>query len=170
MATRGLIPPVRPLAHPPGHDPIAYPLQNGSNGPFPPGRSPVMLRPVIPNLSIHPKTLIALICGLALPSVALGDSVTAWGDSMTPGTTTGWPAQFAALSGTTMNARGVGGETSTQIKTRFMAESARWGDFTIIWAGRNNYGYPATVRKAFRSYWVFFGNKGRRPKVGGPDS
>jgi hypothetical protein len=72
--------------------------------------------------------------------------VTAWGDSMTGGHPTGWPAQFALLSGATVNARGVGGQTSSQIKDRMIAEPARWGDFTILWAGRNNYGSPDTVK------------------------
>ena len=65
--------------------------------------------------------------------------MTAWGDSLTAGSGgTPWPTQFATLSGTGINNRGVGGNTSAQILTRFMAEPARWGDFTIIWSGRNN--------------------------------
>lgn len=90
------------------------------------------------------KHLLLLL--VTLPAIAGSEMVTAWGDSMTGGHPTGWPAQFALLSGATMNARGVGGQTSTQIKDRMIAEPARWGDFTILWAGRNNYGSPETVK------------------------
>jgi lysophospholipase L1-like esterase len=42
---------------------------------------------------------------------------------------------------------GVAGETSTQIKTRFLAASdATRGQKTSIWAGRNNFADPTTVK------------------------
>jgi lysophospholipase L1-like esterase len=89
--------------------------------------------------------LAAIVC---LPCLASGAVVTAWGDSLTAGSGgTPYPTQFAALSGTTTYNRGVGGETSTQIMNRFLAEPARWGDFTVIWSGRNNvYTEPAVVQ------------------------
>lgn len=41
---------------------------------------------------------------------------------------------------------GVGGETSTQIRTRMIADVAKFGVYTIIWAGRNNFTDPTTVK------------------------
>lgn len=40
---------------------------------------------------------------------------------------------------------GVGGNTSTQIRSRFETDGTRYGMPTIIWAGRNNYNSPTTV-------------------------
>jgi len=42
---------------------------------------------------------------------------------------------------------GVGGQTSTQILHRFMEGQDKWGDVTVIWAGRNNYGKPDVVKQ-----------------------
>ena len=96
------------------------------------------------------KTKLSLIAAiLLLPGMATATVFTAWGDSLTAGSGgTPYPTQLATLRlGDTINNRGVGGETSTQILTRFLAEPARWGDFTIIWAGRNNvYTAPAVVQ------------------------
>lgn len=88
---------------------------------------------------------------LALPCMALSaPTVTAWGDSLTAGAGgTPWPTQFAALSGVTTNNRGVGGNTSAQILTRFLAEPARFGDFTVIWSGRNNVHTTGTTGPSF---------------------
>lgn len=41
---------------------------------------------------------------------------------------------------------GVGGETSTQIRTRMVADLSKSGTYTIIWAGRNNFTSPTTVK------------------------
>lgn len=41
---------------------------------------------------------------------------------------------------------GVSGETSTQIKTRMVAATGHFGEKTIIWAGRNNFSDPTTVK------------------------
>ena len=94
------------------------------------------------------KTYLSILAALlTLPCAALGDTVAAWGDSLTAGSGgTPWPTQFATLTGVTTLNRGVGGNTSTQIKDRFLAEPARFGDYTVIWAGRNNYTDPATVK------------------------
>ena len=70
-----------------------------------------------------------------------------WGDSMTDGfSTTNYPTQLTALYGYTVTNRGVGGETSTQIKNRLVAETAAYSKSVIIWAGRNNIASPATVK------------------------
>lgn len=69
-----------------------------------------------------------------------------WGDSLTEGAGgTPYPAQLATLTGCTVNNRGVGGETSTQIATRMLAGAAQRQNVAIIWAGRNNYPNTATV-------------------------
>lgn len=97
-------------------------------------------------MTLKPAGLLALICSFVLPVVASGDVITTWGDSLTGNGNVGtWPVQLGAVSGATMNYRGIGGQTSTQIKDRFMAESTRWGDCTVIWAGQNNYTDPTTV-------------------------
>jgi hypothetical protein len=70
-----------------------------------------------------------------------------WGDSLTAGAGgTSYPNQLSALSGYNVFNMGIGGETSTQIYTRFHADTAKWRLPTIIWAGRNNYTSPAQVK------------------------
>lgn len=80
-------------------------------------------------------------------SISSSQTVVGWGDSLTGGmgNPDGWPAQFAALSGVTTISMGVGGETSSQIATRFFATPSLFNAFTVIWAGRNNAGDPQTV-------------------------
>jgi len=71
----------------------------------------------------------------------------AWGDSMTDGyLTTNYPTQLTALFGYPVTNRGVGGENSTQIKNRLVAETAAYSKSVIIWVGRNNIGSPATIK------------------------
>lgn len=78
--------------------------------------------------------------------------VAAWGDSLTNGTgSTGgstYPAQAAALFAPdrAVANKGVSGETSTQIKTRMVADAVLRPRTAWIWAGRNNYTSPATVK------------------------
>jgi hypothetical protein len=82
----------------------------------------------------------------ASSSIAPDQTVVAWGDSFTQGAGgTSWTQQFANLSGVTTLNRGVGGNTSTQIADRFLAEPSLFNNFTVIWAGRNNYSDPQTV-------------------------
>jgi hypothetical protein len=70
-----------------------------------------------------------------------------WGDSLSANTGgVGYPRQLQAQSLFTAYEGGVGGETSTQIKTRFLAAPARLNDNIVIWAGRNNLNAPATVK------------------------
>jgi lysophospholipase L1-like esterase len=94
--------------------------------------------------------LSALLSGLIgvflFSTIALSQTVIAWGDSFTSGEGgISWPQQFESLSGITTLNRGVGGDTSTQIATRFLADPSAFNDFTVIWAGRNNYTDPSTV-------------------------
>lgn len=78
------------------------------------------------------------------------NTIVSWGDSLTFGTgstgTSDYPLQLSIASGVNINPQGVPGETSTQILTRFLADPELWKLPTIIWAGRNNYGDPTTVK------------------------
>lgn len=67
-----------------------------------------------------------------------------WGDSLTFGTGTSpefsYPSVLAELlPGAEVYNEGIPGQTSPEIAKRFLADPAHWGDFTVIWAGRNNY-------------------------------
>jgi hypothetical protein len=56
-------------------------------------------------------------------------------------------SSVTARSNYTIFQGGVPGETSTQIATRFLAAStATRGQKTSIWAGRNNFSDPTTVK------------------------
>ena len=73
-------------------------------------------------------------------------NIAAWGDSLTAGTGgTPYPSQLQTLNGRASYNGGFGGDTSTQIATRFLADSTHRSWQTIIWAGRNNYSSPTTV-------------------------
>lgn len=80
--------------------------------------------------------------------------IVAWGDSMTYGTGADhpskgektWPKWFTEFSGIKVIKKGVGGESSKQIRDRMLAEPALHKEFTVIWAGRNNYPGPAWVK------------------------
>ncbi|MEK6744295.1 MAG: SGNH/GDSL hydrolase family protein [Nitrospirota bacterium] len=75
----------------------------------------------------------------------------AWGDSLTNGAGgngTTYPAVLSSLFGyrNVHNNNNAGG-TSVDIRARFEADIAvHAGDFTIIWAGRNNYTDPTQVK------------------------
>lgn len=68
-------------------------------------------------------------------------NVACWGDSLTAGTGgTPYPAQLSTLSGYATFNGGVGGNTSSQVKTRFDADTARRGYNVVFWVGRNDFG------------------------------
>lgn len=74
--------------------------------------------------------------------------IACWGDSLTQGANGGgntYPISFTLLSGINTLNYGIGGNTSTQVLTRFLADPADFNKPTIIWCGRNNYLSPATV-------------------------
>src|ERR1035437_2659914 len=75
--------------------------------------------------------------------------IAAWGDSLTAGAggagVTYPNALQTDLSGRSVYNGGVGGETSTQIETRMVADTTKAGYTVIIWAGRNNYSATTTV-------------------------
>lgn len=71
----------------------------------------------------------------------------AYGDSLTQGVGgTSWVDQFSALVDRAMFNGGVGGETSLQIKERLLTDGARGFAVTVIWAGTNNFLFPAQVK------------------------
>lgn len=70
-------------------------------------------------------------------------NIATWGDSLTAGTgaspsSNAYPATLGLLSGYTVSNGGVGGETSGEIETRMVADTASHVQPTIIWAGRND--------------------------------
>jgi hypothetical protein len=77
-----------------------------------------------------------------IPVYQRGGGFALWGDSLAAGL---HPALQEMLGATIYNGA-VGGETSTQIRTRMVADTARHALPTIIWAGRNNYASPTTVK------------------------
>ena len=74
-------------------------------------------------------------------------SIFAWGDSLTAGAGgTPYPTTLQGLIFSTVTNRGIGGETSTQIKDRLVLDTSNYSKSVIIWAGRNNYTSPTTVK------------------------
>lgn len=73
---------------------------------------------------------------------SFGGEIAAWGDSLTygnqDGTGTTYPSVLAQLTTRSVYNGGVSGESSTQIAARMLDDTSRYGDLTIIWAGRNN--------------------------------
>lgn len=102
----------------------------------------------------------SLIASLAeVDSVLNGNQVAAWGDSMTNGlTATPYPTVLQSLLGTYVFNGGIAGETSGQIKTRFVADSGKWPWPTIIWAGRNNMGDIPGIRADIASMVASLGH------------
>lgn len=104
------------------------------------------------------RTLLnSFACALLLVSatVSAQADIIAWGDSMTYGTGADhphkgqktWPRWFTEFSGINVIKKGVGGESSKQIRDRMLAEPALHKEFTVIWAGRNNYRGPEWVQR-----------------------
>lgn len=81
---------------------------------------------------------------------ASNTTIVAWGDSLTAGAgSTGglnYPFNLSVLTNFTVTNKGIGGETSTQIKNRMVADTGNYDKSVIIWAGRNNYSDPVTVK------------------------
>lgn len=100
-----------------------------------------------------------LASGLLGPAAAAEiRPIVAWGDSLTFGTgartkRARYPAVLAAAFSPPRHVRnaGVGGETSTQIAARMLADVGSHGMVAVIWAGRNNYGDGARVLADIRA-------------------
>ena len=70
-----------------------------------------------------------------------------WGDSLTAGAGgTPYTTVLNTISNFTITNKGAGGETSTQIKNRFIAETSAYSKSVILWVGRNNLLDPTTVK------------------------
>ena len=76
--------------------------------------------------------------------------INCWGDSLTYGTGStlneNYPDILSRKTGFNVVGFGVPGETSTEIKARFLARPDLFKNPTIIWAGRNNNAYPTVVK------------------------
>ncbi len=86
--------------------------------------------------------------GLTNINFPVSPIVSAWGDSLTAGTGgngSSYPGFLAQLASVPVINNGFSGDTSTQIRARFMAAPNQWANLTIIWSGRNNFLDPATV-------------------------
>jgi hypothetical protein len=69
-------------------------------------------------------------------------NIAIWGDSLTPGVQEQLRAMYPKRS---VYNGGAAGQTSSEIRLRFEADTAHRDQVTIIWAGRNNYRAPDTV-------------------------
>lgn len=100
------------------------------------------------------KSLVSALLFVSVVVSSQADVVVAWGDSMTYGTGADhphkgqktWPRWFTEFSGINVIKKGVGGQSSKQIRDRMLAEPALHKEFTVIWAGRNNYRGPEWVK------------------------
>lgn len=70
-------------------------------------------------------------------------SIAVWGDSLALGLTNALQALYPTRA-TYMG--GVGGQTSTQVAARMLADTSHRDWLTVIWAGRNNWTDPVTVK------------------------
>ncbi len=75
------------------------------------------------------------------------NGIAAWGDSLVNGVTglTNFPTALTSLTGYFTYNGGVGGETSTQIATRMLADTSKYDMPTIIWSGHNNTSNQAQI-------------------------
>lgn len=80
--------------------------------------------------------------------MALRPSCAMWGDSLSAQSDVndGYPGQFGIATGYPSYAGGIPGATSTQIKVAMLADTARYTNTVIIWAGRNNFDQSAIVQ------------------------
>lgn len=83
------------------------------------------------------------------PAPGVRQNMACWGDSLTQGAG-GKPypevlRELPDFAGVTVFNGGIGGQTSKQIRQRFLAAEDKFGDQIIIWAGRNNYSDPDAV-------------------------
>lgn len=94
--------------------------------------------------AVFPENLLEQIAagGASISTIAC------WGDSLTDGAGGGgttYPGVLASALGRTVYEGGVGGETSSQILTRILADTAHRDWTSIFWMGRNNYAAAQTV-------------------------
>lgn len=100
------------------------------------------------------QTLLAVDLATARPVVPFVNTrpfnqAATWGDSLTYSGATLWtpyPTQWATASGLPIFNGGINSSTSTQIRTAQVADVPHQSWPTVIWAGRNNYTDPTTVK------------------------
>lgn len=100
-----------------------------------------------PDLRLYSAAELNLLNKKAL-NVDIPISIAAWGDSFTEGSGglgNTYPLYLNGLSGKYVYNGGVGGETSTEIKDRFLADTLKQRWPVIIWAGRNNFADTAQI-------------------------
>jgi lysophospholipase L1-like esterase len=79
-------------------------------------------------------------------TTAWGDSLTAGTGSSSPTTNYGYVGYLSALTQQVTNPQGVGGQTSSQIAARMLADTYHTNDNVVLEAGRNNVGNaPASI-------------------------
>lgn len=80
--------------------------------------------------------------------------ISCWGDSMVMGGVDQIPftVPLSALTGLHVSNFGISGETSTQVRQRFMAAPERWSDTTVFWLGRCNYLEPTLLLRTSRQW------------------
>ena len=94
--------------------------------------------------------LLMVACGGSTDVGYSTRNIAAWGDSLTDGQpftrAEAYPTRLAALlpDRVVLN-EGVGGETSSQILARMLADASHRHDVTVLWMGRNNYADPKRV-------------------------
>ncbi|MGH7604148.1 MAG: SGNH/GDSL hydrolase family protein [Gemmatimonadaceae bacterium] len=98
---------------------------------------------------------LAFLCLLLLGCTAMDTgwanrNVTAWGDSLTDGQpftrAESYPTALATLlPDRVVTNEGIGGETSTQVLARMLADTTHRHDVTVIWMGRNNLQEPGRI-------------------------
>jgi lysophospholipase L1-like esterase len=88
--------------------------------------------------------------------------IEAWGDSLTEGPVfngvTSYTVALGTLCGFAVNNNGISSETSTQIATRMLSQTSRRAAPCIIWAGRNDYATPTTVKANIASMVAALGH------------
>lgn len=88
------------------------------------------------------------IAEASLQNVIDSYNIAAWGDSLTVGGQGSNPSYLSVLqnlTGYNYYNGGIAGETSTSIKNRMIADTAKYTWNTIIWAGQNNHNSTSTV-------------------------
>jgi hypothetical protein len=95
--------------------------------------------------------LLALACSGVTDTGWATKNIAAWGDSLTDGQpftrAESYPTQLGALlPDRIVTNEGIGGETSTQILARMLADTTHRHDVTVLWMGRNNLTDPARIK------------------------
>ncbi|MEP7000457.1 MAG: GDSL-type esterase/lipase family protein [bacterium] len=95
----------------------------------------------------RPLLAVYLVAAVSCSSSATAPNpeldIVGWGDSLIEGG--GMLGDVSTLLGRPIHNNGVGGQTSSQILVRVLADSVYRKNVAIFWMGRNNYANPDTV-------------------------